>query len=269
MPAYASLIERAAPQGLSGTPGQARRLSIAGSRPARPGAREPGANTAPRDRWAADAWLLVREGSNRQAFASVNPAALGANQVGIVVRYALAPATPLDPHAYVRVSKALVADGEGEAAAGVSIAPLRKVPLRIHGELRVTDRAGLGGAATEVRPAAFVTTGLARQKLMPGVEGEAYLQAGYVGGDFATGFVDGKATLETPLIKREAGRVAVGAGAWGGAQRDASRFDIGPTASVSLATGRVSLRGSIDYRFRVAGDAVPGDGLAVTLAASF
>ena len=120
-----------------------------------------------------------------------------------------------------------------------------------------------------MRPAAFATTGLPRQDVAPGVEGEAYLQAGYVGGDFETGFVDGKATLEAPLLRRDGGRIAVGAGAWGGAQRDASRFDIGPTASVSLTTGTASLRASIDYRFRVAGDAIPDDGLAVTLSASF
>ena len=60
-----------------------------------------------------------------------------------------------------------------------------------------------------------------------------------------------------------------GGGAWGGAQRGATRLDLGPTASATLTTGRTTLRGSVDYRLRVAGDAVPGDGLAVTLAASF
>lgn len=269
MPEYASLIERGFSPGLSGQPGRAPRLAFPDPPQAVARARGPVAETARLDRWSADAWLLVREGSNRQGLSSVNPAALGADQVGAVVRYTLAPESYLQPQAYVRASKALVANGEVEGAAGVSLAPSRNLPLRLHAELRVTERAGRAGRAVEARPAVYVTTGLSRRELGPDIEGEAYLQAGYVGGDFETGFVDGKATLEAPLLKRDKGRVAVGAGAWGGAQRDASRFDIGPTASVALATGKASLHASIDYRFRVAGDAVPDDGLAVTLTASF
>ena len=90
-----------------------------------------------------------------------------------------------------------------------------------------------------------------------------------MGGDYATGFVDGRVTLQAPVIRSERGQVAIGGGAWGGAQRGATRLDLGPTASATLTTGRTTLRGSVDYRLRVAGDAVPGDGLAVTLAASF
>ncbi|GAB5348144.1 hypothetical protein [Alteriqipengyuania sp. 357] len=175
------------------------------------------------------------------------------------------PQSPLGPSAYARASKALVRNGETEGAAGLSVSLARAFPLRAHGEVRVTHRPG----GTEVRPAAFVVTGLPRREVVPGVEADGYLQAGYVGGDFETGFVDGKATLEAPVLKSASGRVTVGGGAWGGAQRDASRLDIGPTAGVRLSTGRANLRASVDYRFRVAGDAVPGDGVALTLAASF
>lgn len=217
------------------------------------------------DRWAADAWLLVRQGGSGPLLASVDPASYGSNQIGAVVRYSLAPSSALQPQAYARASKALVPGGESEAAAGVSIGLARSFPLRVHGELRVTDRPG----GTEVRPAAFVVTGLPRRKVGPMIEAEGYLQAGYVGGDYATGFVDGRAIVEAPVIRSERGQVAIGGGVWGGAQRGAARLDLGPTASATLSTGRTTLRGSVDYRLRVAGDAVPGDGLAVTLAASF
>lgn len=216
-------------------------------------------------RWSADAWLLVRQGGSGPLLASVDPASYGSNQIGAVVRYSLAPSSALQPQAYARASKALVPGGESEAAAGASIGLVRSFPLRVHGELRVTDRPG----GTEVRPAAFVVTGLPRRKVGPVVEAEGYLQAGYVGGDYATGFVDGRAIVEAPVIRSERGQVAIGGGAWGGAQRGATRLDLGPTASATLTTGRTTLRGSVDYRLRVAGDAVPGDGLAVTLAASF
>ncbi len=233
-------------------PGNAPGL-LTGQRQARPG------------RWSGDAWLLLREGGGATPLASVNPAGYGSDQAGAVVRYALFPNSTFRPDLYLRASKALVAGGESEGAAGASISLARGFPLRVHGEVRVTDRPG----GTEVRPAAFVATGLPHRKVAPGLEADAYLQAGYVGGDFATGFVDGKATLEKPVARDDGARLAIGGGAWGGAQRGASRLDIGPTASITLSTGKASLRGSVDYRLRVAGDANPRDGVAVTLAASF
>ena len=226
---------------------------------------QPQSRAAPTDRWSADAWLLVRQGGSGPRLASVDPASYGSDQIGAVVRYSLAPGSALQPQAYARASKALVPGGESEAAAGASIGLARSFPLRVHGELRVTDRP----AGSEVRPAAYIVTGLPRRQVGPMLEAESYLQAGYVGGDYATGFVDGRAVVETPVIRSARGRVAIGGGVWGGAQRDAARLDLGPTASVTLTTGRAILRGSVDYRLRVAGDAVPGDGLSVTLAASF
>jgi len=76
-------------------------------------------------------------------------------------------------------------------------------------------------------------------------------------------------TREAPLLRSGKARVAVGGGVWGGAQRGASRVDAGPTATLVLSSGRANLRASLDYRFRVAGDARPGDGPALTLSASF
>ena len=225
----------------------------------------PRSRSAQVDRWSADAWLLVRQGGAGPRLASVNPASYGSDQIGAVARYSLVPGSALQPTAYARASKALVPGGESEAAAGVSIGLARNVPLRVHGELRVTNRPG----GTQVRPAAYVVTGLPRRQVGPVLEAEGYLQAGYVGGDYATGFVDGRAIVEAPVIRSEREQVAIGGGAWGGAQRGATRLDLGPTASATLTTGRTTLRGSVDYRLRVAGDAVPGDGLAVTLAASF
>lgn len=216
-------------------------------------------------RWSGDAWLLVREGTGGGQFTGAVPATYGADQAGAVIRYSLAPGSSLQPQAYGRASRALSADGEAEAAAGVALKLARGVPLTLHGELRATDRR----SGTDVRPAAFVSTGLPRREIATGVEAEGYLQAGYVGGDYATGFVDGAATVKTPLVSTDDMRFAIGAGAWGGAQRDASRLDTGPTASTIVSTGKAAIRASVDYRFRIAGDAYPDSGIAVTLSASF
>lgn len=261
-----------AANGIAGAPGRGRNIvalgwqaSAATSGPVVETAAQRTLNAPRPERWSADAWLLVREGGSKQRLASVNPAAYGGNQVGAVVRYALKPGSVLQPDVYGRASKALVSGGEAEAAGGISISLDSRFPLRIHGEVRVTDRPG----ATELRPAAFVVTGLPRQRIAPGIEAASYLQAGYVGGDFETAFVDGKATLEAPVIRNDSGQFTLGGGMWGGAQRDASRFDVGPTGSVVLSTGKATLSASVDYRFRVAGGASPGNGPAITIAASF
>ena len=230
-----------------------------------PVATQSNAGRAEPGRWSGDAWFMIREGRAYPQLTGVNPASYGGDQAGAVVRYALAPNSRLAPNIYGRASKALVSGGESEAAAGASVSLARSFPLRVHGEVRVTDRTG----GAEVRPAAYVVTGLPRRPVGPNLEADAYLQAGYVGGKFDTGFVDGKATLQAPVLGSDHSRFTIGGGAWGGAQRDASRLDIGPTASVNLSTGGTALRASADYRIRVAGDARPGNGVVVTLAASF
>ena len=47
------------------------------------------------------------------------------------------------------------------------------------------------------------------------------------------------------------------------------RLDIGPTAGGTLRVGKASLRLSADWRFRIAGNASPGDGPALTLSTAF
>tara|TARA_B100000678_G_scaffold150409_1_gene125451 strand:- start:538 stop:1758 length:1221 start_codon:yes stop_codon:yes gene_type:complete len=280
IPSYETLASASFGQAVNASPGRVGRADRALALGRQPGraiagplsvqsASQPVVRPQRPDRWSADAWLLVRDGKSAERLASVNPASYGSDQVGAVVRYALAPGSAVQPALYARASKALVRDGEAEVAGGVSVGLARSFPLRVHGELRVTDRPGAIANRTQVRPAAFVVTGLPRQEIVPGLEADSYLQAGYVGGDFETGFVDGKASVEAPLLRSDTGRLAVGAGVWGGAQRDASRLDVGPTASTILSTGKANLRASIDYRFRVGGDASPGDGPALTIAASF
>ncbi|MEP7223149.1 MAG: hypothetical protein ABI673_10855 [Novosphingobium sp.] len=56
----------------------------------------------------------------------------------------------------------------------------------------------------------------------------------------------------------------------GGAQRGASRVDVGPSAGIVLRLGdAAAARLAMDWRFRVAGHAAPASGPAVTLSAGF
>ena len=64
--------------------------------------------------------------------------------------------------------------------------------------------------------------------------------------------------------------LALGGGVWGAAQHDGAtvdRFDLGPSLRVRWGEFPVDL--VVDYRVRVAGNASPGTGVAVTLAGYF
>lgn len=104
---------------------------------------------------------------------------------------------------------------------------------------------------------------------MWGVALRGYAQAGYVGGKASTGFADGSLIAERQAGSVAKARSAFGVGAWGGIQRDSARLDVGPSTSVAFSIGSGAGRLSVDYRLRVAGNAAPGQGMALTLSAGF
>ena len=226
----------------------------------------PPMRSARADRWSFDSWLLLRSGRNRQVGGAALAPSYGASQAGAVVRYRLAPGSDIDPAAHVRATRAFGRDGEGEIAAGFSARPLRGVPVALYSELRL---ARPGSSEAELRPAVFAVTELPAADLPLGMRGEAYVQAGYVGGRFATAFVDGQARIDRAVANFDLAAVRAGAGAWGGAQKGAARLDLGPTATLDLEVGGAPARIAVDYRVRVAGEAAPGAGVAMTLSTGF
>lgn len=217
-------------------------------------------------RWSADGWLLLRPGGQATPVAGFMPATYGASQAGAVVRYRLAPQSPHRPTAYLRVSAALDGVRDREAAVGLSARPVAGVPLVAAAEARVSQQQ----TGTKLRPAAFVYTELPPFGLPLRARGEFYGQAGYVGGDFATAFVDGQLRVDHGVTRLGSGELRAGVGAWGGAQKGASRLDFGPTAVLGMPiTGTASARLALDWRFRVSGNAAPASGSALTLSAGF
>jgi len=214
-------------------------------------------------RWSVDSWLLLRDGGSDRLLSSAPT--YGRSQLGAVLRYRLDPASGHRPEAYLRGSAALAGVNEREIAAGLSARPVPGVPLRVAAELRGSDT----GTDSELRPAAFAVSELPPLELSPGLRAEAYLQAGYVGGRYATAFADGQARIDGELARDDDLRLTAGAGAWGGAQKGSARLDIGPSAGLSFRLGETRGRVSADYRFRVAGNAEPASGPAVTLSAGF
>jgi len=214
-------------------------------------------------RWAMDAWALWRQDTDSPLL-SGRPS-YGRSQVGAVMRYRLAPSSGHAPQLHLRASAALEGRREREIALGASARPVPGIPVRLAAEARVseTDR------RTEPRAAAYAVSELPPLDLPGGLTGEAYVQGGYVTGDFSTPFVDGQARITRDLAGTEDFRLTAGAGAWGGAQDDAQRLDIGPSAGISFRVGAARGRVAADYRFRVAGDAEPASGPALTVSAGF
>jgi hypothetical protein len=216
----------------------------------------PPAMLAPRaapNRWQASAWLATRRG------AGTGGTMLGGDQAGLRV------ARTLDRRGrlalYARASAPLTGTGR-ELALGVEWHPWR-APMRFLAEQRIALDGGKSG------PAVAVVGGVTGIDLPFAFELEGYGQAGAVKRARVEPFADGALRITRPVAAIGEARLALGAGAWGAAQREAARVDLGPTAVTTLPVSGQSLRIAIDWRERVAGDARPGSGPALTLGADF
>lgn len=216
-------------------------------------------------RWHLDAWAAWRPGAALPRTATGAPLApaYGGSQAGALARFDLGPGAH-PPALYLRATHAPDRPRQSDLAAGISIRPFARVPARLWGEARATR--GLGGS--EVRPAVMAVSELPRIDLPGKLTADGYLQAGWVGGRDATGFVDGQARVER-IFAIGPVDLAPAAGVWGGAQKYAERLDVGPSLGADLRRAGIPLRLTFDYRFRVAGDARPGNGPAITLSTGF
>jgi len=219
-----------------------------------------------RSRWSMDAWALVRKDPIKVQPAGILPATYGSSQAGAVLRYRLAMQSALQPTAYLRATSTLSGSPETAVALGLSARPLSRVPVVAAIEARLTDQSG----ARRVQPALTAVTTLPPLALPAALRAEIYAQGGYVGGRYATPFADGQVRVDRAVLDVGRAQARVGAGAWGGIQKDASRLDAGPGATVSMPLSpKVFGRLAVDWRFRVAGNAEPDSGPALTVAAGF
>ncbi len=215
----------------------------------------PAANdrVAPAPRWRGSLWGIIREDGGR---ALLPGGQLGGTQMGIRLL------RRLDARGDIAASVRLSAPWRGigrEMALGVECRPIRSLPVRLLVEHRIALDSGQGG------PAALVVTGIGPRVVAPGVTLNAYAQAGAVMRTRLEPFADGAARIGTALSPG----VDVALGAWGGAQRDARRLDIGPSLGLALPIGERRARLSLEWRERILGRAVPGSGPALSLAGDF
>jgi hypothetical protein len=216
---------------------------------------------APIARWHLAAWAAWREGSGLPQVASgPHPALYGGTQIGALAQLDLGTGHHR-PTLHLRATYAPDRPRQGEIAIGAGFRPMAGVPLRLLTEVRGTRSEG----RSEVRPAVLAVSEIPSVGLPMKFRMEGYAQGGWVGGRYATGFADGQVRVTRQVASLGPANLHAGAGAWGGAQKFAARADVGPTVMIDLAPVRVSL----DYRMKVAGNASPKDGLAVTLSTGF
>ncbi|QIG81634.1 hypothetical protein [Stakelama tenebrarum] len=206
--------------------------------------------------WSGALWVLRRGNGVRAA--APGAAQLGGGQAGIRVAYRAGPRGAL------ALAGRLTAPLEGqgrEATMSVEWQPTR-LPVRIVAERRVALDGGADGTG------AGIIAGT-QADIPAGFRLEAYGQAGGVLRDRLEPYADGAVRVLRPVRRRGKTQLSLGAGAWGGAQRGIARVDIGPAAVIDFPAGDKHLRLAFEWRERIAGNALPGSGLAVTLGADF
>lgn len=205
------------------------------------------------DRFQLTAWALMRGVPGPTSLATNGT--LGGSQAGARFSYNFSRQLALS----LRTSSPLGGPRGGEVAAGVRMTPIRSLPLSWTIERRQAFGSPWGGRSGF---AMFVESGVYDRPMPWGFTLDGYVQAGVVGVRDRDFFADGGFTLTRPLFRQLSG----GFGVWGGAQPGLYRVDAGPRLSLRV---RNNMRVHLDWRQRVAGNAEPGSGPAVTLAGDF
>lgn len=212
--------------------------------------------------WSLSGWAYLRGGDAPASVGSATGGQLGGGQAALRVMRGFGATGRL--RAYGRASVAIDRPRQRELAFGLIFAPVARWPVDVAFERRVAL-----GAEGRNAFAAMVTGGVGDVALPAGFRLEAYAQAGVVGARARDGFADGAVVIDRPLGTDERTPLRLGALAAGAAQPGAARVDVGPRLTLRLPDVGEGGRIALDWRQRIAGDAHPESGLALTLAANF
>lgn len=208
------------------------------------------------DRIQMSMWAMLRQQQTGIAGSPAlgNTGSLGASQAGARLLYNFSPALALS----LRTSSTIGRRG-GEVAGGIRYRPLQSVPVWVTVERRQAI-GHFGGGRNDF--ALFAEGGVWDQPMPLGFTLDGYVQAGVVGLRSRDLFADGGAAFSRPIYKQ----FSAGFGVWGGVQPGLYRVDLGPRITMKV---RRNLRVHFDWRQKLAGNARPGSGPAVTLAGDF
>lgn len=214
-----------------------------------------------RRRWSGNAYVLVR-GAGPVGL-GVAPL-LGGGQSGATLAYTL---DPLTRRPLAVVGRAVIAhEGADFGIAGLDRGSLQTalgVRWQVMPGVSLTAERLIAAGST-ARDAWVLRAAIGMARKLGPVALDAYAEAGIVGARRRDSFASTQARAALPL---PAGLDA-GAGTWASVQDAGTavhRIDAGPTIGWRLGP----LTARADWRFRVAGDAAPGSGPALTLSAAF
>jgi hypothetical protein len=213
--------------------------------------------------WALAGWLYVRQGSGNASETIGAASQLGGSQAGLRLGYGFGDTGRA--RAYGRATIAVQRPQQREVAFGLAVAPLAHLPVDVAIEQRIA-----AGKEGRTALAIMASGGVSEVALPAGFRLDAYAQAGIVGARRRDGFADAAI-----VIDRRVGGVddmsplRLGALAAGAVQPGAARVDVGPRLTLRLPEVGEGSRIALDWRQRVAGDARPESGLALTLASDF
>lgn len=229
---------------------------------AEPGQGRPFWIRQPLSGWSLGGWLYLREGTARAPDPLGAAGQLGGSQAGLRLGYGFGGAGRA--RAYGRATIAVQRPQQREIALGLAFAPLAQLPL----DLAIEQRFAVG---KEGRTAlAMVASGGVSDVMLPaGFRLDAYGQAGVVGSKRRDGFADGAVVIDHRIGADDTSPVRFGGLAAGAVQPGAARIDVGPRLTLRLPHVGEGSRIALDWRQRVAGDARPESGLALTLASDF
>lgn len=185
----------------------------------------------------------------------------GGSQYGAIATWDLLGKAGRGPALLLRASG--TPDGvQREIAIGTRWQPKQEWPVSLSLERRFRANAPDSFAG-------YVAGGVDRLPVVGRLALDAYGQAGYSIGGQSSPFVDAHARLQYPIAKPLGIPLRLGGGTWLGGQKGAFRGDVGPTLSADIDARLTKFTLQIDWRKRIAGNAAPADGLAVTVSTGF
>jgi hypothetical protein len=212
-----------------------------------------------RSRWSGSAWAFVRRGGAGQLAAG---GLLGGSQVGGRVSYRLNRDAARSLALSARTYAPLASMDAAEIALGIEWKPLAALPMTL-----LAERRQAVGADGRSAFSLLAYGGVSDRPVAGPVRLDAYAQAGVVGLRARDLFADGAMRLTVPVDAKR--MLKAGFGLWGAAQPGLSRLDVGPHISMRLPIRIANLRLAAEWRVRVAGNAAPASGPALTLSTDF
>ena len=148
-----------------------------------------------------------------------------------------------------------------EAALGIA--------MRGHGFGLIAEQRFALDRGGRTAPSMTAYGGVSDIALGHGIRFDGYVQAGAVGVSNTAAFIDGAARIEHTLVERNHSRLSGGVALSGGAQPGVRRVDVGPQMVARVPVAGTPVRVSAEWRQRIAGNATPGSGPAVTVGVDF